>query len=445
MNRYKEIYETAIDIRKLEPWTFMDEVDVFGVRIPDSDRVYFLSVMGKLGSWTAISAYRGLEGLAGFYSMQDQGDILPPETILTVPHLMLSFRERDGLSKEQLDSIKSSGLAFRGTGNWPSLELIEPGFLPVLPQGQVLEDALVVFEQALAVLRRSMEGTEFLYEEHETYDSMLVMEQREVAGKKEWIDTYVPLTEMEYAREYKKEVPPEKVEAVFKLPESRNVVQLELALLPAPVKEKGKKGYFPFALFLAEKKSGMMLGMEMLPPLPDLHQMYEKVPETVLDQVLKIGYRPARFEIRSDILFQLTNHALLRAGCRVLGVKNMLAMDDFIRSLTAKLTGESGEAYNPFPKEADKEYDEFDEYDEYDEDFEGFEDEIDVEFEEIYAQFLDADTGQKLDIIDKLMADRPELEDEILDMIGEVGIGAGLSQKAGAARAPGCQVCQEVS
>ncbi len=96
----------------------MEEVDVFGVRIPGTDRVYFLSVMGMLGEWTAISAYRGLEGLAGFYKLQDQGDVLPPETILTVPHFMLSFREREGLSPEQLESIKSSGISFRGDGNW---------------------------------------------------------------------------------------------------------------------------------------------------------------------------------------------------------------------------------------------------------------------------------------------------------------------------------------
>ena len=90
MTNYKEIYELAGGIRKMEPWALMEEVDIFGVRIPGSDRVYYLSVMGKLGEWTAISAYRGLVGLTGFYRIQDQGDVLPPETILTVPNLMLS-------------------------------------------------------------------------------------------------------------------------------------------------------------------------------------------------------------------------------------------------------------------------------------------------------------------------------------------------------------------
>ena len=63
-----------------------------------------------------------------------------------------------------------------------------------------------------------------------------------------WIDTYVPMTEMEYSKEYKKEVFQAKVESVFKLRESRTVVQLELALIPAPVKEKGERAYFSFVL-----------------------------------------------------------------------------------------------------------------------------------------------------------------------------------------------------
>ena len=407
MNNYKEIYELAGEIRKLEPWTRMEEADVFGVRIPGTDRVYFLSVMGALGEWTAISAYRGLEGLSGFYKLHEEGDVLPPETILTVPHLMLSFREREGLSPEQLANIKSSGISFRGNGNWPSLEMTEPGFFPELPQGPVLEDAMLVYKQALEVFRRTREGTDFLYEEHETFDSMLVREPKEVAGKVKWTDSYVPITELEYSHEYKKEVPEAKVEAVFRLPESRTIVQLELALIPAPVKEKGKKGYFPFGLLLADKKNGLMLGMEMLPPLPDMHQMYEKVPEAVLDQVIKLGFRPTRFEIRSDILFHLVNSSLLRAGCRVLGVKRMEVMDEFIQSLSNHLGGETDQDQEGYPMEESEWDDEESEWD-------------DEEIDDIYEQFLPLEAEQKVDVIYKLMDGRPDLDEDLLDMIEDV-------------------------
>jgi len=411
MNEYKEIYTQAAEIREMAPWDRMEEVDIFGVRIPESGQIYFISVMGKLGEFTAISAYRGLEGLAGFNNIQDQGNGLPPETILTVPHFMLSFTDREDLSPEQLASVKSSGLTFRGAGNWPSLGIFEPGFLPVLPQGEALSDVQIVLKQAVEVIRRTETGCDFLYEEHETYDSILVREQVEMKDHAEWADTYVPLTELDHIPEYNPKVKDSKVEAVFKLPESRTVVQMELALLPAPVQEKGKRGYFPFGLLLADKNSGMMLGMEMIPPLPDLQQMYEKVPEKVLDEVLKLGYRPSRFEIRSDILYKLSHSFLLRAGCRVLGVKQMPLMDEFILSLSEHLGAKAA------PSEDESDWDESDwgespwEESHWD----------DEDPDAIYEHFMYQDPDDKIAMIEDLIGNRPDMDEEILDMINDVG------------------------
>lgn len=394
MNNYKEIYQLASEIRELEPWTQMEEVDIFGVRIPETKLIYFISVMGNLGEFTAISAYRGLAGLSGFYNIQDLGDALPPETILTVPHFMLSFIDREDLSPEQLASIRSSGHSFRGAGNWPSLGIIEPGFLPVLPEGEGLDDVLIVLQQAVEVIRRCQADCDFLYQEHENYDSMLVREQRKIAGQTEWIDTYIPLPDLESKADYNPKVPESKIEAVYKLPESRTIVQMELALLPAPVQEKGKRGYFPFGLLLADKKRSLMLGMEMLPPLPDLQQMYESVPEKVLDELLKLRYRPSRIDIRSDILFNLTNSFLLRAGCRVLGVKQMDVMDEFLLSLSDSLGGKTAPSN----------------------------DEVDWEDpEEIYGHFMDLETNEKVALVYELMNHRPDMDEDVLDMIGDVG------------------------
>ncbi len=167
-------------------------------------------------------------------------------------------------------------------------------FCLLLPEGEELDEVLIVLQQAVEVLRRCQADCDFLYEEHEIYDSMLVREQQKIAGQTEWVDTYVPLPDLESKAEYNPKVTESKIEAVYKLPESRTIVQMELATLPAPVQEKGKRGYFPFGLLLADKKNGMILGMDTLAPLPDLQQMYESVTEKVLDELLKLRYRPSR-------------------------------------------------------------------------------------------------------------------------------------------------------
>lgn len=337
---FRKIYALAKEIRELEPWNWMMETDVFGVAIPGSDRSWFVSVMGSNGEFTALSAYKGSHGLHGFFMLQDRRDALPPETILTIPHLMLSFTDRGELSQEQLETIKTAGIAFRGTGNWPSLEEVVPGYMHAFPEGETLEDALIVFEQALEVIRRCENGTEFLYIEHETHDDMLVRIRKKVKDQLVWEDRYIPIPELEEAPQYRTEAPGSLISQVRQLPESRKVLQLDLPLLPAPVKEPGKKGYFPFGLLFLDKKSGMMAGMEMMSPVPDLHSMYEMVPVKVLEQFLKLGYRPARTEVRSDLLYTLLHTVFGRAGCRLIGIRGMPLMDEFITGLHDHLGGE---------------------------------------------------------------------------------------------------------
>ncbi|MCK5201566.1 MAG: hypothetical protein KAR21_24600, partial [Spirochaetales bacterium] len=137
---YRKIYMLAAKIRQLEPWKRMYESELFGVKIPGTDRVYFISIMGSEGAFFAMSAYKGYQGLSQFLEftnvspdgVQEHADFLPPETILTIPHLMLSFTDREELSGEHLSTIKESGVTFRGRGNWPHLEDFEPAYSLIL-------------------------------------------------------------------------------------------------------------------------------------------------------------------------------------------------------------------------------------------------------------------------------------------------------------------------
>jgi hypothetical protein len=110
-------------------------------------------------------------------------------------------------------------------------------------------------------------------------------------------------------------------------------LQLDLVLLPAPVKERGRKGCFPFVLLLVDKENGMVPGMVMLTPDPDLHSMYESVPQKLLEEIGKLGYRPERIEIRSELLFGLVQGALKEAWCKPEMVEHMPQMDEAAGSL----------------------------------------------------------------------------------------------------------------
>ena len=124
---------------------------------------------------------------------------------------------------------------------------------------------------------------------------------------------------------------------ISRLSETPVVLQADLIMLPAPVKEQGKKGYFPFVLLLVDKESGLIPGMDMLTPQPDLHSMYESVPQRLLEEIGKLGYRPEKIEIRSNLLFGLVQGALKEAWCTPVQVKHMPQMDEAAGSLISHL------------------------------------------------------------------------------------------------------------
>lgn len=334
---YQSIYLLADEIRKLAPWEWMYETDLFGVRIPGTDRIYFISIMGANGEFLALSAYKGYQGLFQFLELLDNPDSMPPETLFTIPHLMLSFMDREALSDKHLAAIKKSGVKFRGRGNWPLLEDIQPAFIPVLPEGEALSDIPYILEQVVEVAHRALKDSDFLLSNQEIYDQILI--RTPPTGKKgaSWKDVYETLDPENTKEHYKLTYRPQDLDKVAQLPEASVVMQLDLVLLPNPVMERGKRGYFPFALLFADKGRGVVPAMQTLFPEPDLHAMYESVPQKVLEELQKLGYRPEKMEVRSDLLYALVHKSLKGAKVRLKQVEEMPQMDDFVDSLISGL------------------------------------------------------------------------------------------------------------
>ena len=334
---YRKIYLVADEIRQMEPWQWMYESDLFGVKIPGNNRVYFVSVMGAEGQFFALSAYKGYQGLAQFLDFHEHAETMPPETILTIPHLMLSFADREMLSREHLDTIKLSGVNFRGKGKWPHLEEFVPGFTPVFPEGEALSDLPLLLDQVALVLHRAKEDPGCLFREGDPFDAILVRTPSGSSGRLKWEDRYETFDpewggkgfHIDYSRKTRAEV--------SRLSEGPQVVQVDLMMLPTPVKEKGKKGYFPFMLLLVDKQSAMVPGMAMLAPQPDLHNMYESIPQKFLEEIINLGFRPKKIEIRSELLFVLLQEVLKEAYCSPERVEQMPQLDEAVESLRSHL------------------------------------------------------------------------------------------------------------
>jgi len=335
--QYRRIYLLADEIRKLAPWEWMYENDLFGVKIPGTDRIYFISIMGANGEFLALSAYKGYQGLFQFLDLLDDPDSKPPGTLLTIPHLMLSFRDREALSDIHLAAIKKSGVRFRGRGNWPLLEDVEPAYTPVLPEGESLEDIQILLEQLVEVALRVKNDPDIVLRNAETYDDLLIRTLTKTSKRTLWKDVYELLDPSKARQRFQLNYKKDTLENVSKLPEARAILQLDLVLLPNPVMEKGKRGFYPFALLMADEELGVVPGMQMLTPEPDLHSMYESVPQKVLEELQKLGYRPEKINVRSELLYLLVEEAMKETKVQLWLVEEMPQMDDIVNSLFSNL------------------------------------------------------------------------------------------------------------
>ncbi|MEA1886842.1 MAG: hypothetical protein U9N72_06510 [Bacteroidota bacterium] len=328
-----EIYYNANIIREMEPWKKLYETDIFGVMMPGSKRVWFISVMGANGEYTALAVYKGYEGLFGFSEFQNNAGTMPVGTLFTIPHIMLSFTGREELEKEHLEAIKKSGVKFRGKGNWPLLEEIVPGYMPVFPEGEALEDLPVLLEEIAAFLPWAMDNPDRLFREGESGEELLVRIPSGKQGNRQWKNRYeFPDPEMA-TKKYKMTYRPDTCERVSELEMRRMILQVDLIILPAPVKEKGKKGYFPFILLLVDGETGMVAGMTMLTPIPDLDALYESVPQKLMEEIVNLGYRPEQIELRGEFLWGLAEGALKKAMCIPVRVEDMPLLDEAVESL----------------------------------------------------------------------------------------------------------------
>jgi hypothetical protein len=188
-------------------------------------------------------------------------------------------------------------------------------------------------QQVLIVLEKAEEDEHYLQEEGNQDPAFLIRTPTGKGPRFRWKEHLLGLDPRWGEAPYLVDASPDSRKALSRLPEASQELQLEVFMLPAPVKERGSRGYFPFVLLLVDAQSGLVTGVSMLSPQPDLRSMYESLPQHVINKLIELGHRPSKIRIQTDLLFDLLEELLETAGCQVEWVDQMPEMDEAVGAL----------------------------------------------------------------------------------------------------------------
>ncbi|HEV2663276.1 MAG TPA: hypothetical protein VG324_00075 [Blastocatellia bacterium] len=326
-----KLYAAAGRVKEMAPWAWMMEDEVFGVRNPERDEVGFVSVMGAGGEHFAVALYQGAGALYDFLALSEAaGDGRPDgvgaERVLEIPQLQASFEDRGHLQKEDRDTIKKLGLKFRGANSWPLFRNYAPGMFPWFLTSSEARFLTTALEQLLDVAPRVRDDEDVLYGEDD--NDFLVRVPRVENARLVWEDKIMRVPEPELKEATPAPLDPQLLESLKQLPEVTNVIEIELTMLPMPVREKKARPFFPYLLMLVDESSGVILGNDMLQPMPSLDAMRAEFPTKVAEHLMQLGARPLKIAVRTETTARSLAPLAEELGIRIKLSPSLPALDE---------------------------------------------------------------------------------------------------------------------
>jgi hypothetical protein len=306
------LYETAVQARKLAPWEWMYEDEIFGLRLPDDPQTWYCSIMGANGEHLCYCFYKGDQALSLYLELRadaENNEDFDPYSMLQYQNcLHVSFEDSDVLDPRQKKHLKSLGLSFRGAHQWVSLTDYTPGLFPWLIEEKQVGTLEVLLKQAMAVAGAKEEDEDF-FESWDDGDEMpIYTATRNPDGSLSWTENRENIA----PESPKGAVHHTAFQANWKklggLPQKNHSIGCGFLPYNSPVQDKPtERAYFVKIMVVVDLKTGMILGMGMGNAAQN--------EEGVLKAFQGLGFRPESVLTDSDAAVNI-----LKSGCDLAGI-----------------------------------------------------------------------------------------------------------------------------
>ncbi|NOQ22391.1 MAG: hypothetical protein GQ565_07060 [Candidatus Aegiribacteria sp.] len=296
--QWKKLYNLADTISELEPWKVLPEHSIFGVRLPDDGINGYVGIIGELGQVCGVTVYMGESALDRIRYINSA------EGLLEIPMLALSFDSPEIVEEGDQKIINSLKRTYKADNTIPVFRTYTPGYFPWYMEKEEAGQLITCLEQTIEVIRRK-EFRHLL--DIRTEDSRCLYRIPEKNGQ--WTDIVEEIPEKpEESKHF--HIKTSLLRNVGKLPEVTESIQAGLFILPSAIGQEGERPSTAYLLLLVDPDSKMVLGFELLSPIPSIRDMELSVPNFLLRKLEEIGVKPAKLSVDGDgrlceILYQL--------------------------------------------------------------------------------------------------------------------------------------------
>ncbi len=333
LEEWHALYRAAVDFRQVQPWRWVNDTDLFGVKNPEDGEIGYCCIVGALGEFIGLVVYLGTEGLESYLRIQKSES--PEEDVLSTGKcLVASFEDRKSLQKQDHEVIKRLGLKFRGPKSWPLFRSYEPGYYPwYLNQPQVHFLTLVLRQAADVSLRIKIDGDLLT----STGKARYLVRVPEWSGPDlHWKDERLSPVPLERAKD---EVPiPDEIrlQRIKKRGlRPAGIWEVDFFQFPMPIQEGGRP-FFPMFLLIVDHDSGFVFESHL--ESKDRHK--PEFQSHMLKVIEENAYLPQEIWVKREEVFQLFEGLVSRMGLKIKRVKKLSQLEHAKKSMNSYFSSE---------------------------------------------------------------------------------------------------------
>jgi hypothetical protein len=331
-DEWRALFEASVEFRNLKPWLWVEGDHLFGIQDPETGEMGYCCVMGQMGDVLGMVLYLGDEGLysalrllSGEFGLS--GGL---EAQFIQKCLLMTFDNRNELTKEAYSAIQKAGMKFRGKNAWPQFNSMTPGYAPWKITGAQARFFTHAIGHAIQVTKIVRDQPNYL----EAPQNGLIPIIR-CDGRNGWSQEWVSLP---------KPPPPRVLQSTWPMDEVRlqrikkrakkdpHPWEMLSFFVPAPIEDQ-QPSYYPHMLVIASHLSGLVINSAVAHP----EQASVQFVEEMLGTMERTGFLPSKLLVTQQELNLLLAPVAQRLDIKIKTVRKLPGAEGFKESILSDM------------------------------------------------------------------------------------------------------------